>query len=453
MPDEKEKNRLCRWVMRVGLLVITYTIFTGNFLRGTAAPANQVFTDALQFYQQYGNRNLIFHEGAFYYGSKGKAGDPHGIRYGVSGQRFTFRLGNGSTYTVEVALDKSDSPGTCRRISYINKDGYYYSLYQILYDNLYNKLSQRYSWVEFDSLMYNHWIYVQTDFLLTCVRDGIRDGEVIEQGNGTCKFQGTIYETASQILQAAEWSSDTKNALPDYYGIQMNIYQPSVYYVEFHRNSAGPEGNMARQKFTYGTGQKLFPCNFRKEFQIDFDTLGMLGDGKELSCDSILLKSQFQGWALTIDGCVVYADQQTVQNLTNKNNEIIHLYARWEDQHLTFPMLQGDAYNLVGWCTSKLEIYKRPISETEVKEKKIYTPGSVMTPYKNMVFYAVWKKKNYRVQFENPYGGHTDASREGSNWQFHFGLQAVDKIRKEIQRCGFAGQKLNGVLVSLYIAA
>lgn len=452
MPDEAKIKYFCRISQIICLLLLLYGTWNMTVLHGMAASASGIFTDASLFYDRYGSRNLIFHEGAFYYGSKGKAGDPNGIRYGVSGQRFTFRMENGSIYTVEVALDEPGNAGSCKRISYVKKDGYYYSLYQVLYDKLYDRLHTRYSWVNFNQLMYNHYVHVQADFLLTCVRNGRSDGYVKEQTNGTAFFQGTVYETADQVLGAAEWSADTKKALPEYFGIQMNIYQPSVYYVQFHRNSAGAEWDMPRQQFVYGKAQKLDTCCFRKEFHIDFDTLGITCNGEELHCDSIDLKSHFKGWGLMVNGEVVYHDQQSVQNLSDQNQAVIHLYAMWEDEQLTFPLLEADEYRLLGWCTDRLEISKKNMTEAELHTKKIYPPESVITPYKDYIFYAVWKKKEYRIQFEDPYGPHTGTSDTGSQWHVHYDLSAVDNIRKKIAGCGFAGARLNQILASAFIS-
>lgn len=449
--DRTGGSRIYRNAMNWIWILLLCGILMGITIEGKAAYTEPEFTDASVFYQKNGSRQLIFHDGAFYYGSRGKAGDPGGLRYGVSGQRFTMRMENGGVYTVEVALDEIGHPGTCRRISYIKKDEYYYSLYQVLYDDIYGRLQKKYSWVDFDSLMYNHWVYVQADFLLTCVRNGNSDGYVIEQGNGMAYFQGTIYENAAQILEAAEWSAETQKALPEYFGIQMNIFQPSVYYIVFHRNSAGPEGDMPKQQFLYGKTQKLNPCKFKKEFQIHFDTQGMMYEGKELQCDAVVLKSRFKGWGLAIAGDVSYQDGQQVQNLSSKNNDTIHLYALWEDQELIFPKLEADNCRLAGWCTSVQELYKKQPAEEEMKAKKIYLPESRIKPYKDELFYAVWRKKNYRVQFEDPCGAHPDDEKRGSAWQIHYDLPGVEQIRAEIVNCRFAGQRLNQALAAVFI--
>ena len=117
-----------------------------------------MFTNAVSFYQEYGSGKIVFSDGAFYYASRGKAGKPKGIRYGVLGQKITMTMKTGKTYEIGIALETNTNPGSCKRISYVKKDGYYYSLYKVSYDRILQRMQARYPKVEFEKLMYNQKI-------------------------------------------------------------------------------------------------------------------------------------------------------------------------------------------------------------------------------------------------------------------------------------------------------
>ena len=85
-----------------------------------------------------------------------------------------------------------------------------------------------------------------------------------------------------------------------------SLYQNWVgvpYKVRFNAN--GGTGTMADQAFVYGTARKLSANAFKRSMYA------------------------FVGWATSPNGEVVYADGQTVENLTAKANQVVTLYAVW----------------------------------------------------------------------------------------------------------------------------
>ena len=146
--------------------------------------ADQTFRDAVTFYDKYGSGQIVFYDGSFYYASRGKEGNIRGTRYGVAGQKFTVELEDGKKYVTEIALDDGSGEGSCRRISYIKKEGYCYSLYQVSYDRIFKRLQNKYPGTDFGWLMYNRKIYLQIDFYLCLVLDGKDKGIVKELDNG-----------------------------------------------------------------------------------------------------------------------------------------------------------------------------------------------------------------------------------------------------------------------------
>ena len=80
-------------------------------------------------------------------------------------------------------------------------------------------------------------------------------------------------------------------------------FKPNTYAVQFNAN--GGTGTMQNQSFTYDAAQKLTANAFSKTGYT------------------------FAGWATSSGGDAVYADEQSVSNLTNVNNGTVTLYAKW----------------------------------------------------------------------------------------------------------------------------
>ena len=84
-------------------------------------------------------------------------------------------------------------------------------------------------------------------------------------------------------------------------------YIPNTYYIRF--NSNGGTGTMNNQEMTYGTAATLTPNSFEKT---DYS---------------------FTEWNTEPDGTGTgYDDEESVNNLTATDGEIIDLYAQWEDE-------------------------------------------------------------------------------------------------------------------------
>lgn len=410
----------------------------------SASAAKQTFTDAVAFYDTYGSGQIVFSEGAFYYSSRGRAGDPKGIRYGVSGQKFTMEMENGKRYATEIALDDGSGNGSCRRISYVKKNGYYYSLYRVSYDRIFKRLQNRYPGTDFSRLMYNHRICFQIDFYLCLVIDGQDQGLIRELDNGRADFTGTVYKSLKQILEAADWSQSTRNALKNYFGIQLTVFQPSRWYASYHKNDAAAAGTMKKQAFTYGKAGKLSTCGYSKVITITLNPGNVSWKGEKLQPLYTMLKSSFQGWSLTKNGRKEYKNGAKVKNLTDKHGGVIHLYALWSETKYQLPQLNSDQYIFLGWSRKKTDILPADTGKAEIQKLKLYESGYNFVPEKDMKFYAVWKEKRYRVEFRTPQG---DAESTGKIRSIRYGSRKIEQIRALVEDCGFAGRRLNRELI------
>lgn len=409
----------------------------------SASAASKTFTNAVSFYETYGSGKIVFSEGAFYYASRGKAGDPKGIRYGVLGQKFTMAMGKETTYQIGIALETSTNSGSCKRISYIKQEGYYYSLYQVSYEDILSRMQTRYPKVAFQKLMYNQKIQCQIDFYLCLVKDGEDQGNVTELENGRVELTGTVYQKAEQIQKAANWSPQTMEALKHYYGIQMQIQQPSSWFAVYHKNDSIALGTMQQQEFVYGKSAKLTKCAFKRILSVTLDAgYGKNWQGVNQIPVTTFLKSKFLGWSLQKKGNVSYQDQQSVKNLSDEHGAKIHLYANWSKESMKLPDMQADGLEFLGWSTEKIAIYSADTNQKELQKLNYYPAGTVVTPKKNTTFYAVWKWKRYKVQFQTPENG-TDESKTTT---YYYNKEEIQQIREWIVLCGFVGKRLNEMI-------
>ena len=354
----------------------------------------------------------------------------------MAGQKFTFRTGK-KTFLADIALEGEGHAGSCRRISYQKKGGYCYSLYQVSYENLFRRWKARYPLENFEQLLYNRKVHFQVDFYLTLVIDGQDQGWIHEEKDGSCRKEGKIYQSAEEIEKAAAWSPETRKAFSAYYKIQLDVYQPSNWFISYRKNDSAAEGTMERQEFTYGVEQRLLPCSFKRRFYVKLQSQELLPDGRtDCVVRRKMLTGDFLGWSLTAGGRWKYRDRQKVKNLTSVHREQIILYAQWSRVFFTFPDMSREDFEFLGWSS-------RPVSASEREEgteKPEFLAGEQIEITGNQTFYAVWKRKQYKVRFRVP---------EGETWLKceTYSPDQIKKIKEMWSSCGFAGSLLNEALI------
>jgi len=114
--------------------------------------------------------------------------------------------------------------------------------------------------------------------------------------------------------------------------------KPIQYKVHFELN--GGTGTMQDQTIEYGKPTKLQKCTF-------------VNAGKE-----------FMGWGKSANGEVVFKDQQVVTNLSDQDNAVVKLYARWESS------------NVQRYKVSYFSLEERGTIELKDKDNKPWPNGS-----------------------------------------------------------------------------
>lgn len=122
-------------------------------------------------------------------------------------------------------------------------------------------------------------------------------------GTKVLKDDGTFAAaTVSGYIASSKWRLDES---PVTLHAQ---WRNNQYYVAFDMNATGPTGTMTNQTFTYGTAQNLKNKGFTWS------------------------EHNFEGWATSPSGEVVYGNQASVLNLTDVDGATVTLYAVWTDK-------------------------------------------------------------------------------------------------------------------------
>ena len=91
-----------------------------------------------------------------------------------------------------------------------------------------------------------------------------------------------------------------------------------------------------------------------------------------------------------------------------------------------------------------MEVLPADTGEDEIKKLELYGEGSSYIPDHDMVFYAVWKWKKYKVRFQVP-ESYENEGQSAAN--YYYGREEIRKIRKLITDFGFAGYQLNQAII------
>lgn len=179
-------------------------------------------------------------------------------------------------------------------------------------------------------------------------------------------------------------------------------WSPIVYKIHFDKNGGLGEGAMADLSVYYGSLMPLPPNAFK-------------GDGVE-----------FKNWSTTKDGVggTFYADKEEVRNLTDKDGEIVTLYAQWGNPKIYFNSNGGfnsmspqevepgkatplttNAFERNGWHFGKWCV------SPDGNGTK-YVDGGTIETKKDMVLYAQWVPNKYTVKYEANGGTGTMADEE-----------------------------------------
>ena len=188
-----------------------------------------------------------------------------------------------------------------------------------------------------------------------------------------------ITDGSTKVNSSAPSFSDTLDRDFDIYA----HWDPITYTIAYNGNGA-TSGDTASSSHTYDEEKNLTANGFFREFTVTFDYNYSGSTSTEATASS-----EFNGWATSADGAVVYQDRQPVLNLTAKDKDVINLYANWTDKSVSLPSASRTGYTFDGW-------YTEATGGTKVEGS--YTPTETTT------LYAHWTPITYTVKYD-PNGG------------------------------------------------
>ena len=158
----------------------------------------------------------------------------------------------------------------------------------------------------------------------------------------------------------------------------------NTYTVKYNGNGA-TGGTTADSLHAYDVDKKLTKNGYTRAYTVTYNHnyTGSTDISKTATYS-------FVNWNTKADGTgTKYANEATVKNLTDKNNDTFNLYAIWKSASITYVPTRNDsnenAYVFTGW-------YKEATCKNRVTDEKgVYTPNGTIT-----TLYAGWKQVYYQ---------------------------------------------------------
>ena len=351
------------------------------------ATANNVLTNAYMFYQTHGS-TMVFEpgasqEGMIYYGTRGKLASGAKIRYENLGWRVTVQDAQGKVveqvyYSIEGEhMEEVDARDV---------NNYRYSLYCVSLENLKARLSAKACEVltRPDSV-------IIFDACITIVKNDVRQGAVLDSGISW----GKVYTTYDGIVNAQNWSSNTKEALKSYYS---KTVENMFFRVELLCGDGIAQVSGAGE-YCYGT-----------EVTID----AVPKRGYTFARWSGTTNTTSQKFTFTVYGDVTMTattsrDDVAInlyRNLNSKDEEMQTMYVSLseEDYALQDVGWRRAGYYQTGWSTSR--IIANPYFRVE--QELSYDWLERIAP--SVDLYATWTPNTYIIKFDgNGAVGHVEA--------------------------------------------
>ncbi len=213
-----------------------------------------------------------------------------------------------------------------------------------------------------------------------------------EDKNSTAKR----YNITSGVTNT--WIESKYNASSNHTVALYAIWQPNTYTVKYNGNGA-TGGTTANSSHTYDIDKKLTKNGYTRAYTVTYNHnyTGSTNTTKTATYS-------FVNWNTIANGTgTKYANEATVKNLTDKNNDTFNLYAIWKRASLTYvPTRTGYVFD--GWFEDA-ECTKRATSN-----------NGFYTPTVNKTLYAHWVEKQIKVIFvrnmpeTNPVGATFDSN-------------------------------------------
>ena len=153
-------------------------------------------------------------------------------------------------------------------------------------------------------------------------------------------------------------------------------WRPITYTVKYDGNGA-TGGNTESSIHTYDIGQNLRKNEFERIYNVTYNH-----NYKE-STDVIKTSTYtLENWNTKVDGTgTMYAECESVNNLTSRNGSTVNLYAKWRSNSIRY-IPQRAGYVFEGW-------YKESDCINKVSD-------GVYTPTEDITLYAKWEIYSYR---------------------------------------------------------
>ena len=167
-------------------------------------------------------------------------------------------------------------------------------------------------------------------------------------------------------------------------------YEPNTYYIRYNGNQ-NTGGSTSTKTILYDKIDNLTANGFIRQYNVKYDY-----NGSGQSANSIVVKSNFDGWGNPTFNSGSYAspitnpnigmrDRAFIQKLTPTNGATIDLLAHWTLGTTVLPTPSRTGHNFLGWDTNKNAT------------RGTYAGNSTYTPTADTTLYSIWEPWTLKV--------------------------------------------------------
>ncbi len=181
----------------------------------------------------------------------------------------------------------------------------------------------------------------------------------------------------------------------------------NTYTVSYNGNGA-TSGSTTNSSHTYDVANNLTKNEYERSYTVTYNY-----NGNGTSNTTTTATATFNGWATSATGGKVYSDEQSVSNLTSKNNATVELYANWRSASINLPTAPTkDGYTFMGWSSGN----------------STYPAGTTVTIDADTNFTAMWK-------IDSSYITDTNLDTMVSTYGFDYLTDLVNAIPDDSDLC------------------
>ncbi len=331
--------------------------------------------NAYQFYEKYGSETVFLPtsktDGKIYFASRG-ASASSGTKYKTIGWKMIVSNSSGS---VKQNLYFKLGGSYLTPTNTLSREGYVYNLYSVKLSSILSRLNSA-----AQSLFEKGTATIRLNACMVVSRNGNLSGTMTDAG----PLGGQVYTTYSGIVSAANWSSNSLEALKSYFGKEVTglFFKVKV--------GKGKGIKTVTGAGTYVYGSKVSISATCATGYIFSKWTGPSTQTKQIYSFYVNENSSWVANATAMKTKVTYYRNHSTEDQTRKTDTFV--YGK-TGQKLLQPSWSRTGYTLLGWA------FEHDSDKANYKLNSEVKASWIAKYYAAVNLYAIWKPNTYVLQF------------------------------------------------------